>query len=88
MDLASWELIQTVPTIVYLFFIYLYMVDIKASYAAQGISIPTLTISTYTVTLTTWLTWAVTESNAQLAVLYYYTYTVLFIYLNPIVWLT
>lgn len=88
MDLASWELIQTVPTIVYLLIIYLYMVDIKAYYAQQGISIPTLTISTYTVTMTYWVTWAVTESNAQLAILYYYSYTVLFIYLNPIVWLT
>ena len=34
MDLASWELIQTLPTIVYLFFVYLFLVDARAFYVA------------------------------------------------------
>lgn len=47
MDLASWEVIQTVPTIGFLSLCYLFMVDVKSHYVAQDGSISTLNISYY-----------------------------------------
>lgn len=61
LDLASWEMIQTVPLSFYLGLCYLFLVDARAHYKTQDGTLNELVLSIYialmTTTLTTWNTW-------------------------------
>lgn len=50
-DLASWEMIQTVPMIFYLVLCYIFMVDARAHYVTQDGSLSEFIISTTIVTV-------------------------------------
>ena len=86
-DLASWEMIQTMPLAFYLGLCYLFLSDARAHYKTQDGAISELVLSIYialtTTTIASWNTWL------QDLMVYSYgvIYTLLFQYLNPVYWL-
>ena len=57
MDLASWEMIQTIPMAFYLGLCYLFMVDARAHYILQDGTIAELIISVNIATVTAFLSY-------------------------------
>jgi len=82
--LATWELFQTLPTIIYLFLAYFFLVDIRQFYVLQDGSLSELIISVYTDQFTAYLTTGLTWINTQSITLYGYMYTLLTYTFYPI----
>ena len=55
-DLASWEVIQTVPTAFYLGLCYIFMVEARSHYVTQDGSVSEFIISTYVATVNAYVT--------------------------------
>jgi hypothetical protein len=84
--LTTWELFQTLPTIIYLFLAYFFLVDIRQFYVLQDGSLSELILSTYTVLFTGYITTGLAWLNASAITLYGYAYTLIVITLLPLTW--
>ena len=87
-----WQIIETIPTIIFLVFFYIFMVDIENYYNAfdvAGSGTTTLTtfyVVTYsTVIKTYWANFLVKQEEWLIAI-YVFLYNLATIYLNPIQW--
>ena len=83
-NLSYWELFQTMPTIIFLFMAYFFLVDIRQFYVLQDGKLDVLIISLYTIQFQTYLTTGLTWINTQAITLYGYLYTLLTITFYPL----
>lgn len=86
-DLASWEMIQTVPMMFYLGLCYLYLVDARGHYVTQDGTLSEFILTTYITQARTTITSWFATIDGWLVILYGWTYQLLFVYLNPVMWL-
>ena len=90
-DLTMWQLVQNVPTLIFLVFFYIFMVDIENHFITNPSSeatLNTLYISDYTIQLITWWKNYLVLQDNTLAIVYLFLYNLYTIYLNPIQWVT
>jgi len=86
-DLASWEIIQTIPMAFYLGLCYLFLVESRAHYVTQDGSLSEFIISTYIATAEATITSWMATIDGWLITLYGWVYSILFVYLSPVAWL-
>ena len=86
-DLASWEMIQTVPMMFYLVLCYVFLVDARGHYITQNGSLSVFILTGYTTIAQTTIAGWLASADSWLVTLYGWTYQLLFVYLNPVAWL-
>jgi hypothetical protein len=80
-------MIQTIPMIFYLGLCYLYLVDARNHYVTQDGSLSEFILTTYITLARTEVALWFTTVDGWLVTLYGWTYSLVFVYLNPVMWL-